>query len=120
MTKREKIITAVFLICVLALFAGAYALRRGDSGMPVPKQRRPERIRSAASSQEPITETAFKLNTVVTISIYDSQDTSLLDGCMELWRPVRADVQPYPGNQRAVPAESRRTGGCRRRFSSFP
>ena len=32
--------------------------------------------------QEPITETGFYLNTVVTITIYDSQDTSLLKDCM--------------------------------------
>ena len=30
-------------------------------------------------SRNPITATAFKLNTVVTVTIYDSQDTSLLD-----------------------------------------
>ena len=34
--------------------------------------------------QEPITETGFYLNTVVTITIYDSQDTSLLKECMEI------------------------------------
>ena len=34
--------------------------------------------------QEPITETGFYLNTVVTITIYDSQDTSLLKDCMEI------------------------------------
>jgi len=33
---------------------------------------------------EPITKTSFKLNTVVTITIYDSEDTALLDGAMEL------------------------------------
>ena len=34
--------------------------------------------------QEPIAETGFYLNTVVTITIYDSQDTSLLKECMEI------------------------------------
>lgn len=33
---------------------------------------------------EPITRTSFRLDTVVTITIYDSEDTSLLDGAMEL------------------------------------
>lgn len=85
MTKREKIITAVFLICVLALFAGAYALRqRGQQDAGSGSSAAQSGSDPQASSQEPITETAFKLNTVVTISIYDSQDTSLLDGCMEL------------------------------------
>lgn len=85
MTKREKIIAAVFLICVLALFAGAYALRqRGQQDAGSGSSAAQSGSDPQASSQEPITETAFKLNTVVTISIYDSQDTSLLDGCMEL------------------------------------
>ena len=33
---------------------------------------------------EPVTRTSFRLDTVVTITIYDSEDTSLLDGAMEL------------------------------------
>lgn len=33
---------------------------------------------------EPVTKTAFKLNTVVTITIYDSEDTSLLDEAIAL------------------------------------
>ena len=32
----------------------------------------------------PITRTSFKLDTVITITIYDSEDTSLLDGAMEI------------------------------------
>jgi len=35
-------------------------------------------------SQEPISRTDFKLNTVVTVTLYNTTDTSLLDGCMEL------------------------------------
>ncbi|MCI8598216.1 MAG: FAD:protein FMN transferase [Lachnospiraceae bacterium] len=35
-------------------------------------------------ASDPITKTSFKLNTVVTITIYDSQDTSLLDSALEL------------------------------------
>ncbi|MGI5894457.1 MAG: FAD:protein FMN transferase [Candidatus Merdivicinus sp.] len=35
-------------------------------------------------NSDPISQSAFKLNTVVTITIYDSQDTSLLQNCMEL------------------------------------
>lgn len=35
-------------------------------------------------SGEPIRKTALKLNTVVQVTIYDSQDESLLDGCMEV------------------------------------
>ena len=34
--------------------------------------------------EEPVSRTDFKLNTVVTITLYDTTDTALLDGCMEL------------------------------------
>lgn len=39
---------------------------------------------SCKRATEPITRTSFKLDTVITITIYDSEDTSLLDGAMEL------------------------------------
>lgn len=35
---------------------------------------------------EPITRTTFALNTFVAVTIYDSEDETLLDGCMELCR----------------------------------
>jgi len=38
----------------------------------------------AKNSTEPITVTDYKLNTYVTVTIYDSDNTSLLDGCMAL------------------------------------
>ena len=37
-----------------------------------------------ASSQDPISATAIKLNTAVTVTIYDSQDRELLTECMNL------------------------------------
>ena len=39
---------------------------------------------SDAGSQEPISATAIKLNTAVTVTIYDSQDRELLTECMNL------------------------------------
>ncbi len=39
---------------------------------------------------QPITRTSFHLNTVVTITIYDSQDTTLLDECMALCETYEA------------------------------
>ena len=36
--------------------------------------------------KEPITKSDFLLNTFVSVTIYDSQDEGLLDGCMELCR----------------------------------
>ena len=57
MTKREKIIAAVFLICVLALFAGAYALRqRGQLDAGSGSSAAQSGSDPQASSQEPITE----------------------------------------------------------------
>ena len=37
-----------------------------------------------AGSQDPISATAIKLNTAVTVTIYDSQDRELLTECMNL------------------------------------
>ena len=37
-----------------------------------------------ASQNEPITVTDYKLNTYVTVTIYDSTDTALLDECIAL------------------------------------
>ena len=39
---------------------------------------------TAADSQEPISATAIKLNTAVTVTIYDSNDKKLLTECMNL------------------------------------
>lgn len=38
----------------------------------------------APKTTSPVTRTSFLLNTVVTVTIYDSQDEALLDACMEL------------------------------------
>lgn len=35
-------------------------------------------------SHEPISVSEFKLNTIVSVTVYDSRDTSLLDGCMDI------------------------------------
>lgn len=39
-----------------------------------------------SKNKEPITDTQFALNTVITITLYDTQDTSILDGAFELCR----------------------------------
>lgn len=41
-------------------------------------------LSSCSPNKSPITKSSFKLNTVVTITIYDSEDTSLLDGALKL------------------------------------
>lgn len=67
MTDKKKLAFVIIPLAaaVLAIFAFFYA-------------------RQQQEQQDPITATAFKLNTVVTITIYDSQDTSILDGAMAL------------------------------------
>ena len=57
---------AVLAAAVLAVFAFFYS-----------RQTRQQQ-------SDPITATAFKLNTVVTITIYDSQEQEILDGAMAL------------------------------------
>lgn len=61
-------------------------------------------------SQEPISATAFKLNTVVTITIYDSQDTSLLDDALalcdhyeEIFSRTKKSSELYQLNQGLLP-----------------
>lgn len=39
-----------------------------------------------SKGKKPITDTQFALNTVITITLYDTQDTSILDGAFELCR----------------------------------
>lgn len=68
MKHKHQILSASVILLVLFLCAAAYTLSRN-------RQR---------SDSEPIELTDFKLNTVISIKIYDSRDTSLLEGCMDL------------------------------------
>ena len=68
---------------------------------------------TAADSQEPISVTAIKLNTAVTVTIYDSKDRDLLTECMNLcdkyekvFSRTSADSELYKLNHRKLtPAE---------------
>ena len=68
---------------------------------------------TAADSQEPISATAIKLNTAVTVTIYDSKDRDLLTECMNLcdkyekvFSRTAADSELYKLNHRKLtPAE---------------
>ena len=68
---------------------------------------------TAADSREPISATEIKLNTVVTVTIYDSQDRDLLTKCMNLcdkyekvFSRTNADSELYKFNHRKLtPAE---------------
>lgn len=65
-SKRSALFFFIFIVLILAVFSLFYARRQPDS------------------QTEPVTATAFKLNTVVTITLYDSEDQELLDQAMEL------------------------------------
>ena len=68
---------------------------------------------TATDSQEPISSTAIKLNTAVTVTIYDSQDRNLLTECMNLcdkyekvFSRTATDSELYKLNHRKLtPAE---------------
>ena len=64
---------------------------------------------AAADSREPISATEIKLNTVVTVTIYDSQDRDLLTKCMNLcdkyekvFSRTAADSELYKLNHRKL------------------
>ena len=64
-TKRA-VLAAVLLFLVLLVFALVYQNRERET--------------------EPISKTDYLLNTIVTVTLYDSQDESILDGALELCR----------------------------------
>lgn len=66
---KQRILTVIALLAVCALVIIGY--NQSD-------------LSSLQSSDEPITITDYKLNTYVTITIYDSTDTTLLNDCMAL------------------------------------
>jgi len=61
MKQRIIAVIALLAVCILVIFSYNYSTKN-----------------------EPITVTDYKLNTYVTITIYDSKDTSLLDDCLAL------------------------------------
>lgn len=65
MKNRKIFMTALILLICCAAFAGMLYLKRNQN-------------------HDPITRTGFYLNTVISITIYDSQDTSLLEDCLEI------------------------------------
>lgn len=65
---------------------------------------------SAKAASDPISSTEFKLNTVVSITLYDSDDTSLISHCMDLcdeyekiFSRTRTDSELYKLNHRELP-----------------
>lgn len=97
--KKTVYFKAVFLAAAILFSAGIL----GCSSLSA----------ESMQTQEPITRTDFKLNTIVTITIYDSEDASLLTECMKICDKYEAIFsRTNPGselsklNQRKLPAIS--------------
>lgn len=72
--KRTTGIILVLLLVVLLIFAFLYDQKNGKP--------------------EPISKTDYMLNTVVSVTIYDSQDESLLDGALDICQKYENLVSP--------------------------
>lgn len=68
--------------CIFSIFAASLLLSSAAFSGCSLKANTAEN--SDAGSQEPVSATAIKLNTAVTVTIYDSQDRELLTECMNL------------------------------------
>ena len=73
-TKRA-VLAAILLFLVLLVFALVYQNRERET--------------------EPISKTDYLLNTIVTVTLYDSQDESILDGALELCRKLPQDEEGF-------------------------
>lgn len=90
-TYQNKI---AILLLIISLFA---------SGCSLPPK---------TKTQKPLSVTAFKLNTVVTLTLYDSQEQALLDKCLELcdryekiFSRTNKDSELYQLNHRKLPVK---------------
>ena len=70
--NQIRFIKKITLTGALVLLASALFLLPGCS------------LPQKSQNQEPLSVTAFKLNTVITITLYDSRDQKLLDKCLEM------------------------------------
>lgn len=80
MNKKKMGIPMAVLICMTT------ALLFGCASQPIQKPPKEQEVKGGSSVKtgSPVTKSAFLLNTFVTVTLYDSQDESILDGCMEL------------------------------------
>ncbi len=92
---KQRILTAIFLMSLCIFIIVFY------------------RSSNTPSSNEPITVTDYKLNTYVTITIYDSDDTTLLDGCLAicdkyelLFSRTNSESELYQLNHSLLPVSS--------------
>ena len=84
--SKRAVLAAILLLLVLLVFALVYQNQERET--------------------EPISKTDYLLNTIVTVTLYDSQDESILDGALELCRkydellsPTTETSQSYHRNQ---------------------
>lgn len=82
MTLYHISIKKIIKRCIFSIFAASLLLSSAAFSGCSLKANTAEN--SDAGSQEPISATAIKLNTAVTVTIYDSQDRELLTECMNL------------------------------------
>ncbi len=87
--------TASLILCLAVLSGCSTQTKSGEN--------------TATDSQDPISSTAIKLNTAVTVTIYDSQDRNLLTECMNLcdkyekvFSRTSADSELYKLNHRKL------------------
>ena len=64
--SRKKTIWAIMFIIILVFLIGSYVINKNDT------------------VTTPIQKTAFKLNTMVTITLYDSNDESIIDNAFKI------------------------------------
>ena len=82
MTLYHISIKKIIKRCTFSIFAASLLLSSAAFSRCSLKANTAEN--SDAGSQEPVSATAIKLNTAVTVTIYDSQDRELLTECMNL------------------------------------
>lgn len=80
--KKKQILFMLFISTVLFFYTGCKNSESSDTKNPSSDS--PTITAAKAENKKPITKSSFKLNTIVTITIYDSNDTSLLDGAIAL------------------------------------
>lgn len=87
--KRSTIRSAARSICALWLAAALLLGGCGQAEVPEDQAQPTDMIKLP---QDPITKTAFLLDTFVVITIYDSQDESLLDGSLALCKEYEGQL----------------------------
>ena len=125
MTLYHISIKKIIKHCTFSILAGtlilSYAVLYGCSSKVNTTQT------ADSESQEPISTTAIKLNTAVTITIYDSQNKNLLTECMNLcdkyekiFSRTASDSELYKLNHRQqyqnTGKDQKRNGGSHRRY----